>query len=92
MFPQAVGGYLADYKDKENFLQYLLKLSENVFDGGLSVWVYAEVSKGHCSSFKNTYIIAEQDCHLKLLPFICERGNLLSTWQSSRTGITYNAN
>ncbi|VDI16459.1 Hypothetical predicted protein [Mytilus galloprovincialis] len=72
-FCKAAGGYLADSKDKENFLQYLLRLSENVYVDDLTVWVYSEVSKGYCSSLKDTYIVAQQDCHRKLLPFICER-------------------
>ena len=58
-----------------NFLHYLLRLTENVYDGTLRVWVYAEVSKGYCSAFQDNYIIAEQECHRKLLPFVCERGN-----------------
>ncbi|KAK3092533.1 hypothetical protein FSP39_004063 [Pinctada imbricata] len=66
-------GYLADVKDRAYFIQYLLRLSENVYSKTLRVWVYAEVATGYCSAFQDNYVVSEQDCHRKLLPFVCEK-------------------
>jgi hypothetical protein len=69
-------GFLAEADGQAPFLRYLLRLTENVYNKNLRVWVYSEVAPGYCSAFQDDYIVAEQDCQRILHPFICEKGGL----------------
>lgn len=72
-FCRRVNGFLAEVKDRENFIRYLIRTTESVYKETLRVWIYAEVAVGFCSSFENNFIVAEQECHRKFLPFVCEK-------------------
>ncbi|XP_033735968.1 LOW QUALITY PROTEIN: protein bark beetle-like [Pecten maximus] len=72
-FCRRVNGFLAEVKDRENFIRYLIRTTESVYKETLRVWIYAEVAVGFCSSFENNFIVSEQECHRKFLPFVCEK-------------------
>lgn len=74
---QENGGYIAEVENRESFFRYLVRTTENVYKETLRVWVYAEVAPGFCSALEDNFIVAEQECNLKFLPFICEKGNAI---------------
>ena len=67
-------GFLAEAKDRQEFFRYLLRLTENVYNPKLRVWVYSEMPSGRCSAFEKNYVVEEYDCYYILHPFICEKG------------------
>jgi hypothetical protein len=76
---QLNNGFLAEIKGQTEFMRYLLRLTQNVYQETQRVWVYAEVRGGHCSSFEKNYIVEEEDCFLTLHPFVCEKGTYIYT-------------
>ncbi|XP_021367968.1 protein bark beetle-like isoform X3 [Mizuhopecten yessoensis] len=72
-FCRRVNGFLAEVKGRENFIRYLIRTTESVYKETQRVWIYAEVAGGYCSSFEDNFIVAEQECHRKFLPFVCEK-------------------
>ena len=74
--PQANGGFLADSKDNEEFLKYLLRLTMNVYDETQRVWVYSRGSGSGCSAFERNRVVGEYDCYYIMHPFVCEEGKI----------------
>ena len=67
--------FLADSKNRQEFLYYLLRLMMNNYSPKMRVWVAAGNTKsGWCTAIELNYIVIEQDCKRILHPFICETG------------------
>ncbi|KAL3873370.1 hypothetical protein ACJMK2_036499 [Sinanodonta woodiana] len=75
-------GFLAEIKDRQAFIAYLLRLTQNVYDPARRVWVYGEVTSGRCSAFEKNYVVEEYDCYNVMHPFICEKDPYVSPPQS----------
>ncbi|XP_067681580.1 protein bark beetle-like [Haliotis asinina] len=72
-FCRANGGFLADLRGREYFLEYLVRLMRAVNNPRMRVWVMGDVKSGYCAALQGSNMIIEDDCTRLLYPFICEK-------------------
>lgn len=76
-------GFLAQVKNNQEFLRYILRLTENVYNENMRVWVFSELQPGRCSAFEKNYVVEEYDCYYIMHPFICEKDPYITPPDSS---------